>query len=266
MTDSKSNTIPDSSNDAKAKLHAQGIPPEAIRSDQPSDGRLSLTPEAPVYDRNAQATGNDTPINEPLKPSDPVSDLPPANQSSALHFKDADADALAMEQDAEARDKEQAAAAQAYADLRNRRIGRLKHALMEARKVDADDWAEIVSISEETGLSIDTVELEKDLIMERLAEKKYMAGFDLDELHDDYPATAEFLSDFNNTRFAHRDLDGLKKLEKGLAEGGSPPDSENLNFAEQRFDRFVKSRPDIMARFTSPDTVDSADDDGTFGA
>ncbi len=238
--------------DTKAKLHAHGIALEVIGSSQPSEGRLRLTPVGPVYDRNVHATGNETPMNEPLKPSVPIPGLPPADESSGLRFEDVDDSTLAMEENAEVQATEQAAA-EAYADLRNRRIGRLKHALMEARKVDADDWAEIVSISEETGLSIDTVELEKDLIKERLAEKKYMAEFDLDELHDDYPATAEFLSDFNNTRFAHRDLDGLKKLEKGLAEGNSSPELETLGFAEQRFDKFVKSRPDIMARFAPPE-------------
>lgn len=164
--------------------------------------------------------------------------------------------------------------AEAYANMRRRRIGRLKIALTEARRVDADEWAEIITLSEEIGLSIDVVELEKDLIKQRLDEQGFLAQFDLEELHDDYPATAEFLSDFYNTRYAHRDIERLKNLEKGLAEGRQLADIDNLNFAEQRFYWFVNSRPDIMARFIGPkpDTMNSldptttTDDDDAFGA
>lgn len=66
--------------------------------------------------------------------------------------------------------------AEAYANMRRRRIGRLKIALTEARRVDADEWAEIITLSEETGLSIDVVELEKDLIKQRLDEQGFWAG------------------------------------------------------------------------------------------
>jgi len=144
---------------------------------------------------------------------------------------------------------ETAAAAEAYAQMRKRRIGRLKHALIEARKVDADDWAEIVELSERTGLPTDVVEQEKDAILARLAEDAFMAEIDIEELHDDYPATAEFLSNFDNTRFAHRDIERLKNLEKGLAEGAQSLDLDNPNFTEERFARFLTSRPDILARF-----------------
>ena len=50
--------VPDGAYKTRAKLAQHGISPESIGSDKPSEGRLQLGPEGPVYVPHGQSSGD----------------------------------------------------------------------------------------------------------------------------------------------------------------------------------------------------------------